>query len=79
MMTAANDNWPMTGNRTLSAKEFSEIQRKLGMSDAELAAALHLSPINGKTRVRRIKRGKLRCSEVMAQAMLNLLDISAAA
>ena len=57
----------------LDPAEFAEMQRRLGLSDADLATQLGLSEKNGKTRIREIKRGARACSEAMALNLIAML------
>ena len=80
MIYVATDNVlepPMNLDRLNPAKlepaDFAEMQRRLGLSDADLATTLGLSEKNGKTRIREIKRGARACSEAMALNLITML------
>lgn len=62
--------------RKMTASQFASIQRRLGLSDRQLAEALGFSAKNGPTRIRLIKRGQYQCSEVAAEKLISLLDWS---
>ena len=80
MIYVATDNVlepPMNLDRlnpaNLNPADFAEMQRRLGLSDADLATTLGLSVKNGKTRIREIKRGARTCSEAMALKLIAML------
>ena len=59
--------------RNLTAANFAEIQRRLGLTDIDLAKQLGMQERSGERRVRRIKRGSIECPEWMALKLIALL------